>query len=214
MTFRTAVAQAELEDRVQPGHYHRVAFAKPVLTATAATSLRDASEPGAGAPGDSYIEIETSRPELLPACVALVAHPDDERYKPLFGTTVTTPIFGVEVPVLAHHLAQADKGTGIAMICTFGDVTDVVWWRELDLPNRAVIGFDGRFQSEAPEAITSSAGREAYEQLAGKTVFSARQAVVDLLRSTGALLEEPKAVQHPVKFLEKGDRPLEIDSTR
>ena len=193
VTFRTAVAQAELEDRVQPGHYNRVAFAKPDGT---------------------HVEIETSRPELLPACVALVAHPDDERYKPLFGTTVTTPIFGVEVPVLAHHLAQADKGTGIAMICTFGDVTDVVWWRELDLPNRAVIGFDGRFQSEAPEAITSSAGREAYEQLGGKTVFSARQAVVDLLRSTGALLAEPKAVQHPVKFFEKGDRPLEIVSTR
>jgi valyl-tRNA synthetase len=195
VTFRTAVAQAELEDRVQPGHYHRVAFAK---TAT---------------PGE-HVEIETSRPELLPACVALVAHPDDERYKPLFGTTVTTPVFGVEVPVLAHHLAQPDKGTGIAMICTFGDVTDIVWWRELDLPNRAVLGFDGRFISEAPDAITTEEGLAAYAQLAGKTVFSAKQTVVELLKESGALLEEPKAVQHPVKFFEKGDRPLEIVSTR
>lgn len=193
VTFRTAVAQAELEDREQPGQYHRVAFHK--------------------ADGGT-IEIETSRPELLPACVALVAHPDDERYQPLFGTTVTTPVFGVEVPIVAHHLAQKDKGTGIAMICTFGDVTDVVWWRELDLPNRAIIGFDGRVIAEAPEAITSAAGRAAYAELAGKTTFSAKQAVVQLLRDSGELLADPKSITHPVKFFEKGDKPLEIVSTR
>ncbi|MFX6182704.1 valine--tRNA ligase, partial [Acinetobacter baumannii] len=84
--------------------------------------------------GDVFIE--TTRPELLAACVALVANPDDERYQPLFGTTVRTPLFDVEVPVLPHPLAQQDKGSGIAMICTFGDVTDIIWWRELDLPNR------------------------------------------------------------------------------
>ena len=136
---------------------------------------------------DGPIFIETTRPELLPACVALVAHPDDERYKPLFGTTVRTPLFDVEVPVVAHHLAQPDKGSGIAMICTFGDITDVVWWRELDLPNRAIIGFDGRILPEPPEAITSEAGRAAYAQLAGKTVFSAKQAVVELLCASGDL---------------------------
>jgi valyl-tRNA synthetase len=193
VTFRTAVAQAELEDREQAGHYHRVSFHRP--------------EGGT-------IEIETSRPELIPACVALVAHPDDERYQPLFGTTVTTPVFGVEVPVVAHHLAQKDKGTGIAMICTFGDVTDVVWWRELGLPNRAIIGFDGRVIAEAPDAITSEAGRAAFAEIAGKTAFSAKQAVVEHLRASGDLLGEPKAITHPVKFYEKGDRPLEIVSTR
>ncbi|KRC50926.1 valine--tRNA ligase [Leifsonia sp. Root227] len=192
ITFRTAVAQAELEDRDQPSAYHRVSFH------------------GADGP----IWIETTRPELLPACVALVAHPDDERYKPLFGTTVTTPVFGVEVPVLAHHLAQPDKGSGIAMICTFGDITDVTWWRELDLPNRAIIGFDGRIVSEAPLAIESEAGKAAYAELAGKTVFSAKQAVVDLLRASGDLDGDPKPIQHPVKFFEKGDKPLEIVSTR
>lgn len=193
VTFRTAVAQAELEDREQPGHYHRVSFHRT---------------------DGGTIEIETSRPELIAACVALVAHPDDERYQPLFGTTVTSPVFGVEVPVLAHHLAQKDKGTGIAMICTFGDVTDVVWWRELDLPNRAIVGFDGRIIAEAPEAITSEAGRAAFAEIAGKTAFSAKAAVVDLLRASGDLLGEPKAITHPVKFFEKGDRPLEIVSTR
>ncbi|MDR5700688.1 valine--tRNA ligase [Agromyces aerolatus] len=193
VTFRTAVAQAELEDREQPGHYHRISFHRP---------------------DGGTIEIETSRPELIPACVALVAHPDDERYQPLFGSTVTTPVFGVEVPVVAHHLAQKDKGTGIAMICTFGDVTDVVWWRELDLPNRAIIGFDGRIIAEPPAAIESEAGRDAYAQLAGKTAFSAKQAVVELLRESGDLLADPKPITHPVKYFEKGDRPLEIVSTR
>jgi valyl-tRNA synthetase len=192
VTFRTAVAQAELEDRDQPGTYHRLAFH------------------GASGP----VHIETTRPELLPACVALVAHPDDERYKALFGTTVTTPVFGVEVPVLAHHLAQPDKGSGIAMICTFGDITDVVWWRELDLPNRAILGFDGRIVSETPEWISTTAGQDAYTQLAGKTVFSAKQAVVELLRASGDLEGEPKNITHPVKFFEKGEKPLEIVSTR
>ncbi len=193
VTFRTAVAQAELEDKDQPAAYSRVAFHKP---------------------DGGTIEIETTRPELLPACVALVAHPDDERYQHLFGTTVRTPLFDVEVPVLAHHLAQKDKGSGIAMICTFGDVTDVIWWRELDLPNRAIIGFDGRIIAEAPDVIVSEGGIEAYAQLAGKTVFSAKQSVLELLKGTGELIGEPKPIVHPVKFYEKGDKPLEIVSTR
>ncbi len=194
VTFRTAVAQAELEDKEQPAAYHRVAFHRT--------------------DGQGDIEIETTRPELLPACVALVAHPDDERYQPFFGTTVTTPLFGVEVPVVAHRLAQQDKGSGIAMICTFGDVTDVVWWRELDLPNRTIIGADGRVVAEPPAAIATEAARAAYAELAGKTVFSAKARVVELLRESGELIGEPKPIVHAVKFFEKGDKPLEIISTR
>ena len=192
VTFRTAVAQAELEDRDQPGAYHRIGFDGP----------------------DGKIFIETTRPELIPACVALVAHPDDERYQPMFGKTVKTPLFGVEVPVLAHHLAQKDKGSGIAMICTFGDVTDVIWWRELDLPNRAILGWDGRIVSEAPEVISDARGKEIFAQLAGKTVFSAKQTIVELLQASGDMVGEPKPITHPVKFFEKGDKPLEIVSTR
>ena len=194
VTFRTAVAQAELEDKDQPAAYHRVSFHRP---------------------DGSNVDIETTRPELLAACVALVAHPDDERYQPLFGTTVTTPIFGVEVPVLAHHLAQKDKGSGIAMICTFGDVTDVVWWRELDLPTRAIIGKDGRILEEAPAAqLFTEAGRAAYAELAGKTVFSAKAKMVELLTESGDLIGDPKPITHQVKFFEKGDKPLEIVTTR
>jgi len=192
--FRSAIAQAELEDREQQASFHRVSFQK--------------------SDGSGDIQIETTRPELLPACVALVAHPDDERYQPYFGSTVRTPLFDVEVPVLAHHLAQPDKGSGIAMICTFGDVTDIVWWRELDLPNRTVLGMDGRVLADAPEAITTDAGTAAYAELAGKTVFSARKRIVELLEEAGALLSVSKPFNHAVKFFEKGDRPLEIVSTR
>ncbi len=192
ITFRTAVAQAELEDREQPGAYHRVGFDGP----------------------EGKIFIETTRPELLPACVALVAHPDDARYKHLFGQTAKTPLFGVEVPIVSHHLAQIDKGSGIAMICTFGDITDVVWWRELDLPNRAIIGWDGRIISEAPDAIQGESALAAFAELAGKTVFAAKQRVVELLQESGDMVGDPKPITHPVKFFEKGDRPLEIVSTR
>ncbi|MBT2211151.1 MULTISPECIES: valine--tRNA ligase [Actinomadura] len=188
VTFRTAVAQAELEDREQPGAFHRIRFH------------------GAERP----VYIETTRPELLPACVALVAHPDDERYRELFGTTVRTPLFGVEVPVLAHRLAEPDKGSGIAMICTFGDVTDVTWWRELNLPTRAVIGWDGRLAADPPEGVAAGP----YAELAGRTVFSAKERVVAMLRESGDLDGEPRAVSRPVKFYEKGSRPLEIVTTR
>ena len=193
VTFRTAVAQAELEDREREGAYHRVSFHRP---------------------DGEKVFIETTRPELLPACVALVAHPDDERYQHLFGTTVRSPLFDVEVEVRAHPLAKPDKGSGIAMICTFGDLTDVTWWRELDLPTRALIGRDGRFQAEQPEWIADGTPAERYAEVAGKTVFSAQKAVVDMLRESGDLDGEPKKIMHPVNFYEKGDKPLEVVTSR
>lgn len=192
--FRSAIAQAELEDREQQASYHRLAFHKT--------------------DGSGDIHIETTRPELLAACVALVANPGDERYQSYFGKTVRTPIFDVEVPVLAHPLAQPDKGSGIAMVCTFGDVTDIIWWRELDLPNRTILGQDGRVLADAPEALTTDAARAAYAEIAGLTVFSAKKKMVELLEASGELLEVSKPFNHPVKFYEKGDRALEIVSTR
>jgi valyl-tRNA synthetase len=190
--FRTAVAQAELEDRERPGAYHAVSFHGPA--------------------GD--VVIETTRPELIPACVGLVAHPDDSRYQPLFGKTVRSPLFDVEVGVHPHPLAQPDKGTGIAMICTFGDLTDVIWWREFNLPTRAIIGRDGRVVAEPPAAIVGDDARAHYATLAGKSAKQAQTAIVELLRSSGDLKAEPRAITHPVKFYEKGDRPLEIVTSR
>jgi valyl-tRNA synthetase len=197
--FRTAVAQAELEDREQPGAYHRIRFARP---------------DGAG-----FIEIDTTRPELIPACVALVAHPDDERYKPLFGTEVLTPLFGARVPIRAHALADPEKGTGVAMICTFGDVTDVVWWRELSLPVRAVIQANGALRpiswgSEGWGTIDRDRAQTAYDQIAGLSAVKARARIAELLRESGDLIGDPKPVTHAVKFYEKGERPLEIITSR
>jgi valyl-tRNA synthetase len=196
--FRTAVAQAELEDREQPGAYHRIRFAR----------------------GDkTFVEIDTTRPELIPACVALVAHPDDERYQPLFGTEVTTPLFKVPVPVKAHALADPEKGSGIAMICTFGDLTDVTWWRELRLPVRAVIQPNGAFRpitwgSAGWESRDTASAQSTYDQLANLSAVKARARIVELLRESGDLLGEPRPITHPVKFYEKGDRPLEIVTSR
>jgi valyl-tRNA synthetase len=191
--FRTAVAQAELEDREVAGAFHRIRFGS--------------------------VEIETTRPELIPACVALVAHPDDERYKPLFGTEVVTPLFGVRVPVKAHALADPEKGSGIAMICTFGDLTDVTWWRELSLPVRAVILPNGAFKQvrwgdSGWESTDVARAQQAYDQLASLSPSKARTVIVEQLRQSGDLIGEPRPITHPVKFFEKGDRPLEIITSR
>jgi valyl-tRNA synthetase len=187
--FQTAVAQAELEDRERPGAYHRLRFAVA---------------------GGEPVYVETTRPELLPACVALVCHPDDARYAGLVGRTATTPVFGVDVPVHAHQLAEPDKGTGLAMVCTFGDLTDVTWWRELRLDTRVVIGRDGRFDTEPPAGVPTSA----YAFLAGRTVPAARRTVVTMLRDSGDLDGEPRPITHQVKFYERGDAPLEIVASR
>jgi valyl-tRNA synthetase len=189
VTFQTAVAQAEIDDHERPGAYYRLAFH--------------------GSDGD--LGVDTTRPELLPACVALVAHPDDARYRALVGTTVRTPLFGVEVPVRAHPLADPEKGTGIAMVCTFGDITDVTWWRELALPVRAVVGRDGRLRPEPPDGVAASGP---YAELAGLTVRQAQRRIVDLLGESGELIGAPREIVHPVKFYEKGDRPLEIVTSR
>ncbi len=194
VTFQTAVAQAELEARDYPGAYHRVAFHRPD-----------------GQP----IHIETTRPELIPAVVALIAHPDDERYAGLFGSTVTSPLFGVRIPVLAHRAAERDKGAGIAMCCTFGDLTDVLWWRELQLPTRSILTRTGRIQAETPSWVAAGPGADLFaEQVAGKTAFSAREAVVSALRASGDLAGEPTPTQRKANFYERGEKPLEIVTSR
>jgi valyl-tRNA synthetase len=192
--FRTAVAQAELADREIPGAYHKLRFTGP--------------------DGDD-LWIDTTRPELLPACVAVVAHPDDERFQPLFGREVTTPLFGARVPLVAHELADPEKGTGAAMICTFGDTTDVTWWRELALGLRTVVQRDGRLRpvtwgEPGWESADPAAAQSAYDELAGKTVKQAQARIVELLVEAGAMDGEPRPITHPVKFWENGSRPLEI----
>jgi valyl-tRNA synthetase len=194
VTFQTAVAQAEMQDREVPGAYFRYGFSR--------------------AGGKPKVMIDTTRPELLAACVALVAHPDDGRYRGLVGERVVSPVFGVELPVVAHELADPEKGTGIAMICTFGDTADVTWWRELQLPTRVIVERNGHLQADIPDWIANPRGREAYTELAGKTIPAARARMVELLQEAGELDGSPRSIVHPVKFYENGDRPLEIVSSR
>src|SRR6266545_2490732 len=196
--FRTAVAQAEIEDREVDGTYHRVAF-----------------ELKAG----GSVEIETSRPELIPACVALVVNPEDQRFAELVGKHAVTPLFGARVPIVAHRLADPEKGTGIAMIYTFGDMTDVVWWRELSLPTRVVVQRDGtiappRWGQPGWESHDAEAANATHSELAGLSASRARRRIVGLLSESGHLVGVPKPVRHAVKFYERGERPLEIISSR
>ena len=205
--FRTAVAQAEVEDRPVKGAFHDVRF---------------------GVEGGGSFVIATTRPELLPACVGVAAHPEDDRYRPLFGKRAITPLFRVPVPVFPSELVDTEKGTGILMVCTFGDATDVQWWREQHLALRQVVGRDGRlapveFGTEGWPSLDAAAATAAYGELVGKPIREAQKRIVDLLRDAGAsaagdgqapLVAEPRPLEHPVKFYEKGDRPLEFITTR
>ncbi|MFP6656170.1 MAG: valine--tRNA ligase, partial [Myxococcota bacterium] len=209
--FQCAVAQAEVEDRNMPGHYHRIEFAV---------------EGEADTENASFV-IATTRPELLAACVGVTAHPDDERYKAFFGKRAITPLFHAPVPIFPSEMADPEKGTGILMVCTFGDQTDVQWWREEGLVLRQVVGPDGRLIpvdfSEAPyESLDAEKANAAYAALVGKPLKRAQTEIVAMLREPEAsatghgapLQSEPEAIEHPVKFFEKGDRPLEFLPTR
>lgn len=205
--FQTAVAQAEAEDRPTEGAYHHLEF---------------------GVEGsDASFVIATTRPELLPACVGVTAHPEDERYRGLFGKRAVTPLFRAPVPIFPSERADPEKGTGILMVCTFGDQTDVEWWREQGLALRQLVGRNGRLQpapfgSEGFESLEPERAREAYAELEGKTLRAARERIVALLREPAAsatgggppLTREPETTWHAVKFYENGERPLELIPTR
>jgi valyl-tRNA synthetase len=205
--FQTAVAQAEMEDRQRPGAFHHIEF---------------------GVEGrDQGFVVATTRPELLPACVGVTAHPDDPRYRDLFGRRAVTPLFRVPVPIFSSELADPEKGTGILMVCTFGDATDLEWWRSEALELRQLIRRDGRlaevsFGSDEFPSGDADAANGYYAELSGRSVDQARRAIVELLRqpegsATGGgppLQGEPEPIEHAVKFYEKGERPLELVPTR
>ncbi len=196
--FQTAVAQAELEDREIPGAFHDIEFQVEG--------------------GGSFV-IATTRPELLAACVAVTTHPDDARYAKLIGKHAISPLFGAKVPIFASEVVNPEKGTGILMVCTFGDQTDVQWWREQKLPLRQVVGRDGRMQpisfgTELFPSIHPEQANHHYQKVLGKTVKQAQKLTVELLQEAGCLKNPPKPISHSVKFYEKGDRPVEILTTR
>ncbi|MCH7600878.1 MAG: valine--tRNA ligase [Myxococcales bacterium] len=205
--FQMALSQADIEDRQQPGAFHDIEF-------------------GVDGEDRSFV-ISTTRPELLAACVGVTAHPEDERYRDLFGKHALTPLFQAPVPIFPSEGADPEKGTGILMVCTFGDSSDVDWWRQQKLPLRQVIGHNGRlleieFGSDEFPSRDAKAANHYYAELAGKNVKQARKAIAELLgdpagsaTGNGAPLQsDPKPVQHAVKFYEKGERPLEFIPTR
>ncbi len=205
--FQTAVAQAEMQERNKAGAFHHIEFGVEQ--------------------SDRSFTIATTRPELLPACVGVTAHPEDARYADLFGRNAVTPLFRVPVPIFPSEQADPEKGTGILMVCTFGDATDVEWWRSEGLALRQLVGRNGRlaevsFGSERFPSAEADAANRYYGEIAGKNVEQARKAVVELLRdpsgsATGKgppLVRDPEPIEHAVKFYEKGDRPLEFVPTR
>jgi len=204
---RTAVAQAEAEDRTLPAAFHHLEF-----------GVEDSAE--------SFV-IATTRPELLAACVGVTAHPEDARYRDLFGKCAVTPLFSAPVPIFSSEQADPEKGTGILMVCTFGDQSDVQWWREQNLETRVLIGHDGRmreveFGTEGFESRDPERANRYYAELAGKGVSQARKRIVELLAeeagsATGSgppLVRDPVPIEHSVKFYERGARPLEFLPTR
>jgi len=205
--FATAVAQAEVEDRERDGAFHEIEF-----------GTED---------GDCFV-IATTRPELLAACVGIAAHPDDERYKPLFGKVAISPVYRVPVPIFPTELADPEKGTGVLMVCTFGDQTDVQWWREQSLQLRQVLGRNGlivdrHYGDEGWESNDPELANTNYAEIIGKRVNQARRIVVEQLQDSvnaaiaggGAPLQgEPRRIKHAVRFFEKGDSPLEYLTSR
>jgi valyl-tRNA synthetase len=196
--FQSAVAQAEVEDREQDGFLHRIRF---------------------GVEGGGTVTIATTRPELLASCIAVSAHPGDARYQHLIGKSAVTPLFSAPVPIIADEGADPEKGTGILMVCTFGDQADVEWWRELGVPVRETIGRDGRilfapwgqgqWHSLDPDAAAGIHGK-----LVGLNIAQARRTILELLHEAGVIEGEPEPVRRSVKFYEKGDRPLEFVVSR
>lgn len=199
VTFQSAIAQAEIEDRETAGFFHDISFKVEG--------------------SDTTFTIATTRPEFLPACIAVVAHPDDERYKPFFGKKAIVPLFDIPVPIVPSEHAEMDKGTGIMMVCTFGDAADVAWWKQSGLPIKQIIGLDGRIMNitygeGAFVSLNVEKAKTNFARMAGLKVKDARAQVVEMLREEGALLGEPKPLMHPVKFYEKGNIPLEFVSSR
>lgn len=175
---RTAISQMECKDEEKTSTFNDIVFTV------------DGKE----------LVIATTRPELLPACVAIFAHPDDDRYKKLIGKKAKVPLFGHEVPIMTDTRADPTKGTGIAMCCTFGDQTDMEWYRAHKLPLREALARDG--------TMTALAGK--YK---GLHVHKARKQIIADLKEAG-LLKKQKDITHPVKVHERCSTDIEIINSK
>jgi valyl-tRNA synthetase len=190
---QTALAQAEIEDR------EKVTFMNDILF-----SLEN----------DDKITIATTRPELLPACVSVFFHPEDKRYNYLEGQFAFTPLFNVKVPLIADDMVDPEKGTGLVMCCTFGDQTDIAWWRKHKLPTNIIISKQGRIENiQFDNSCANKIKAEQFAaQLTGLTVTAARSKIIELLKKEGLLVKQVQKLQ-TVKCAERSGAPLEILTT-
>ena len=182
-TCRTSVAQAELDDMQKPSVFYDITFPLDL---------------------ENSITIATTRPELLGSCIAIFFHPDDARYKHLYKKLATVPLFNYQVPILTDDKVDPAKGTGLVMCCTFGDKTDVEWYKKYEsqgLIYRPSIGKDGKMLPIAEFQDTDS--------LAGLTVAQARIKIVESLKRDGYITSE-KPITHNVNVHERCKKEIEI----
>jgi valyl-tRNA synthetase len=173
-TCRTTVAQAELDDLEQSTIFNDIQF-----------STTD----------DKKITIATTRPELMASCVAILYHPDDARYQSLAGKSAIVPIFEQEVKILADENVLPEKGSGLVMVCTFGDKTDIEWYKKHNLPYKQSLGLDGKFLPE-------------FKVIGGLKVAEARKAIIEKLQEAELILNQ-KPIQNSVNVHERCKNPIE-----
>lgn len=176
----TSVAQAEVEDKEMESVFYDIAFNRNN--------------------GDELI-ISTTRPELLPACVAVFVHPDDNRYAGMVGKMITTPL-GKDIKILTDDKVSMEKGTGAVMCCTYGDETDIYWVRKHNLPEKIILTRNGKFiyLEELPE-------------ISSKSIAEARSIIVSKLRDSGAIKKEQRII-HAVGVHERCGTPIELLPTK
>ncbi|MFV9857896.1 valine--tRNA ligase [Rickettsia sibirica] len=172
----TALAQADIEDKEKTSFMNYITF------------KTEQGDP---------LTIATTRPELLPACVAVFYHPDDGRYKHLAGKSAITPLFNEQVPLLADPLVRQAKGTGLVMCCTFGDQTDITWWKTHNLPLKTIITKKGTIDFQHETSID------------GLKIKEARTKIIDILKEQELLIKQ-EDITHTVKCAERSGAPLEI----
>ncbi|MEA3202221.1 MAG: valyl-tRNA synthetase [Thermoplasmata archaeon] len=214
----TAIAQAEIEDRMLPSTFNDISFdlmddhGHGMARAGHEHLVKRTMVPGPEANSkprevvtyqqgaESKIVISTTRPELIPACVAIFVHPDDERTRHLIGKNVRVPIGGHIVPILTSDKVDKETGTGVVMNCTFGDQVDIEWWQANKLPLRVVVGPKG--------TMTDAAGK-----YAGQSIPHAREHVLQDLNREGRLLAQ-KHIEHAVGVHERCGTPIEFLVTK
>ncbi len=166
---RTALAQADLIDKEVEGMMNEIEF---------------------GIDGSTEkIIIMTTRPELLPACVAVMVHPEDERYKKFHGKKAITALFDVKVPIICDELVHLDKGTGAVMCCTFGDESDIRWWKKHNLPLKIIIAQDGKIETLPLKQF--------------------KEKIIEELKIKNLLLKQ-ESIKRAVKCAERSGVPIEI----